>query len=136
MARPYTGKVRIASALLALLLTLPMTGWVLLPFSRAGAAAQPAADSCAQVCTMAMAGMGHGKLCPMMQQMRRDQACSCQISGIPRTLALDPVHAVPPQAPESFFSFGPVSGRVLVASASSPIAGFPGSIDHPPSHAC
>jgi hypothetical protein len=126
--------VRIASALLALLLTLPMTGWLLLPFCRAGAAAQPASDTCAQVC--AMAAMHHGKVCPMMQQMRRDQACSCQISGVPRTLALDPVHAVPPQAPASFFSFGPVSGRVLVPSASSPIAGFPGSIDHPPSHTC
>lgn len=128
----YTERVRIASALLALLLTLPMTGWVLLPGFHLGSvlSAQPTPDACARTCTK-MPGM-QGMACPMMKQASRDQACTCRVSGVPHTLALDPVHAVPPQSPSDFLVYGLVTARVFDFTASSPIAGFPGSIDHPP----
>lgn len=82
-----------------------------------------------------MKGMA-GKACPMMQQARRNQACSCQISGLPHRLALDPVHAIAPELPASHFSFGRVTARVSILIAAFPLAGHPGAIDHPPSRFC
>ncbi len=74
-----------------------------------------------------------GMACPMMKQAARDQACTCRVSGVPHTQALDPVHAIPPQSPSDFHVYGPAAVHVFDFTISPPIAGFPGSIDHPPS---